>query len=887
MKILAFLGLFFLPFTAASQVWFENFTAELNGATSGTAAGTIGGPWTTTLPTGGAASFSRFDVGAPYGGVLRINQTVNEGVWQSNVMNISALGEVALEGILGGQDATAADYVRAYYKIDGGPEILFGQATGTAGVAVFTASSAVVSGTILQIVIRGMDNSAAGIMGFDDITVTDISTLYSIASTDWNLGTTWSTVGFFGAACGCTPNATSRAIIGNNRTVNFTASANAAGVEIQSTGTLRWTANTLALTIERGGALDVQNGGTLTQLATTGSSIIFQNYTYAITVAGTLNIGLLDFNSSSNSTITNSGTLTLTTNPISLDINGTDGYVITNTGTFNLVGMTLGNGNLTVNNSGTINQTGNFTGVDAGSAFNNLSGGTWNFSGTTITNVRLFASNNSNTFNYSGVAQSIITPQDSYSNLTLSGSGAKTALANFSVRGNWTRSGTATFAPGGFRVTLTGTIAQTIAAVGGETFASLTINNSFATTPQITLNNPVTISTNLTMLDGNVNLNGNAFTITPTTAGLTHTFASTAGWMYGGNLIRTFPTTAILITSADAFFPLGDNGVNFRPFIIAKSNIAGSNGTITISHSYFLWVTIVAFTDNGIPGPALVNIVRRHDSFWTVAKSAGMIAGTFDLSAGGTGYTIGNLNEIRLTRFGDALGIGTAIATAGLTTDVRANRTGLTFAQLNNNFHIASTNAAASPLPILLAYFHAEIQGDEVISTWKTVQEKNNRFFTVQKTIDFETFYEIGTLDGQGDSQEQHSYTFADDSPFLGKSYYRLKQTDYDGKFTFSDPVMIDYKGPATVTLRAYPNPSNGRQITLELKGLKGIQSVPVSIYNQQGQRVMDFILYENGPGNFKEEIFFPTDLPQGVYVIKAGRTLQMTRKMVVDSSRK
>lgn len=185
----------------------------------------------------------------------------------------------------------------------------------------------------------------------------------------------------------------------------------------------------------------------------------------------------------------------------------------------------------------------------------------------------------------------------------------------------------------------------------------------------------------------------------------------------------------------------------------------------------------------------------------------------------------------------------------------------------------------------MLAYYRAEIQGDEVVSTWKTLQEKNNHFFTVQKTIDFESFYEIGTLDGEGDSQDEHSYRFADDSPFLGKSYYRLKQTDYDGKFTFSDPVLIDYNGPATVILRAYPNPSNGRQITLELKGLKDIPSVPVHIYNQQGQKVMDFILYENGPGNVKEEIFFPISLPQGLYIIKAGRTLQMTRKIVVDSS--
>ena len=68
------------------------------------------------------------------------------------------------------------------------------------------------------------------------------------------------------------------------------------------------------------------------------------------------------------------------------------------------------------------------------------------------------------------------------------------------------RRGTATFTPGANEVELEGTAAQTISAVGGEIFSSLTINNSFATSPQVTLNNAVTVSSILTMLDGNVNL---------------------------------------------------------------------------------------------------------------------------------------------------------------------------------------------------------------------------------------------------------------------------------------------------------------------------------------------------------------------------------------------
>jgi hypothetical protein len=159
----------------------------------------------------------------------------------------------------------------------------------------------------------------------------------------------------------------------------------------------------------------------------------------------------------------------------------------------------------------------------------------------------------------------------------------------------------------------------------------------------------------------------------------------------------------------------------------------------------------------------------------------------------------------------------------------------------------------------------------------------NNEFFTVQKTIDFEKFYEVGIVKGQGTSKEVHNYSFIDNSPFTGKSYYRLKQTDFDGNFSYSDPVMIDYDGPSTTFLSAYPSPFNGSQITLELKGLKGESSVPIHLYNQQGAKILEIILSEDGPGIYKKEITFDNTLPRGLYILKAGRTLQLSQRIVVN----
>lgn len=858
-------------FTAFGQVYFENFSDEANGATSGTS---VGGTWTTTTPSGGAASFSRFDVGAPYGGILLINNTVNEGVWRTNVLDISALGEVALEVLMGGDDATAADYVRAYYVIDGGAEVLFGEVLGAPGLVIFTASSAVVSGSTLQIVIRGSDNSGGGFMGFDDVRVTDITVLYSRANSAWNLGTTWSTVGLGGASCGCTPNVDSRVVIGNSNTVTFPVAGSAAGVEIRNTGVLQYTANNLALSITRGGAVDIQSGGTLTRLATTGSTIAFGNYTYNINVAGTLSIGALVFNSSGNSVLNNTGTVTLGT-ATGLVINTSNGYTFNNSGTFSLAAMDLNTNDITFNNSGTVNQTGNFTDVDAGSTFNNLSNGTWNFGGTVITGVRLFANNNSNTFNYNGGAQNIITPQDAYSNIRLSGNGAKVAGGDFSVNGDWRRSpATATFSNGGFRVTFSGNIPQIIIAAAGETFANMTINSSSASSPQIVLNNGVTVSGNLTMLDGNVGLGGNMFNITSSAAtALTHDMTAAAGWMYGGILRRAIPSTAITTETVAGYFPLG-GASDSRPFFFGKSDTPSSNGTISIVYNDAATVTDITFAD----GAAVIQ--RRHDGYWAITK-AGAAAGTFDITGGGTGFTIANVNQTRLTRASDALAIGTAAASGGTPADVRVRRTGLLAAQIENNFYVASTDMVNSPLPIELLYFRARIQGDEVVTTWKTAQEENNHYFTVEKTADLETFYEAGRVDGRGNSAEAHSYSFVDHAPFTGRSYYRLKQTDFDGKFTVSGPVMIDY-ARASPILEAYPNPFDGKNFTLEIKGVSGVSTVKVILYNQQGQKILEIPVDEDGPGIFKKEVLFQDYLAPGLYFLKAGKTLQLTSKVVV-----
>jgi len=97
-----------------------------------------------------------------------------------------------------------------------------------------------------------------------------------------------------------------------------------------------------------------------------------------------------------------------------------------------------------------------------------------------------------------------------------------------------------------------------------------------------------------------------------------------------------------------------------------------------------------------------------------------------------------------------------------------------------------------SILPIELTSFNAKRDGDYVNLTWITVSERNNDFFTVEQSVNGFDFEVVGYLNGAGNSSTPQAYKLIDSSPVLDVvSYYRLKQTDYDGIFTYSNIVSV------------------------------------------------------------------------------------------------
>jgi len=113
-------------------------------------------------------------------------------------------------------------------------------------------------------------------------------------------------------------------------------------------------------------------------------------------------------------------------------------------------------------------------------------------------------------------------------------------------------------------------------------------------------------------------------------------------------------------------------------------------------------------------------------------------------------------------------------------------------------------------LPIQLLEFSGNVEGDVNLLNWSTATEQSNSYFSIEHSLDAETFDSIGVVAGAGNSTTQRDYDFIDTHPFAGKNYYRLKQVDDNGGSFFTNIIELD-NTPAGFTIsNVYPNPTNG-----------------------------------------------------------------------------
>ncbi len=182
-------------------------------------------------------------------------------------------------------------------------------------------------------------------------------------------------------------------------------------------------------------------------------------------------------------------------------------------------------------------------------------------------------------------------------------------------------------------------------------------------------------------------------------------------------------------------------------------------------------------------------------------------------------------------------------------------------------------------LPIELLSFTATPAHDWVNFHWVTASEVNNDHFDVLRSTDGTSFTSVGTVPGSGNSNTLKSYDYSDTDPLEGTSYYRLRQTDYNGNYSLYNIVAVQYSPAGTFGLNAFPSPGNGEEINIAISGAKG-KEVLVVLRNVLGEELWAGVVAV-GTGNY---IFAPDKqgrLPAGVYLVIAASSDKLVSKKI------
>lgn len=198
--------------------------------------------------------------------------------------------------------------------------------------------------------------------------------------------------------------------------------------------------------------------------------------------------------------------------------------------------------------------------------------------------------------------------------------------------------------------------------------------------------------------------------------------------------------------------------------------------------------------------------------------------------------------------------------------------------EFSTYFAIAYTDL---PLPISLLSFTGTLAENKVHLRWTTASETGNDFFTIERSSDGKNFETILDIDGAGDSQALLSYSAEDRSPLVGKSYYRLKQTDFDGAYTYSQIITIMNEG--RLRFAVAPNPLSGNTLKVLVQGAMQGQQYQLLLYDIKGKKI---IAEEISAGSAYEYFEFvpQSALPGGVYLVKIISGVEtITEKVIVD----
>ena len=666
-------------------------------------------------------------------------------------------------------------------------------------------------------------------------------------------------------------------LIENNRTFdadNANVSTTVTGL-IQNSGIVTGAAG--RLTFASGGTyLHARNGGNI-PLATWNSAS-------TMSMGGIINSGPGNTNQAFGNFIWNSPlqAINFSFGGLLTTVNGD--FTVNNTGTGSIIFKSFG-GTTSTTVAGDYIQTGGRVSLIGASENHNLnirgdfnmSGGTLTRAGTGVANV-MFAGTTEQTFTKTGGTISndlnfAINPnaQVNFGTSVLSGS-----------------TGTFTLSPGGKIITANN---NGLGAAGSIQMTSVFNSNAdyefrgthtgvFTTTPtnavrdliinntqpggEVELDRPLTVNRALSLTAGLITTTSNLLTLG---SGATSSLPSATSFVNGP--IAKIGTTPFV-------FPVGKAGEGYRT--IAIGDITG-NATFRAEF----------FRSNPGSGTLAAGLTQVSAcEYWDLAKTGGGngVKAKVTLSwepqspCGSSSVYVTNPVTLRVAHLlgGTWVNEGRSASTGDATSGTVTSQNDIsTFSP----FALASASSLDNPLPVIFANVKAYEKNGGVQVDWSNLTEKDVATYDVERSSNGTDFSSISQQLPTSNQNDKVDYSAFDANPAQGMNYYRIKAQETTGKIVYSKILSVAI-GSSSQSLRLYPNPVKGSQITISMSNIKRGQYT-LRVINAAGQDIFRQVL-NNQTTSLTQTLDLPATIKAGVYnMVIHGDNYRETKTFIVQ----
>lgn len=270
--------------------------------------------------------------------------------------------------------------------------------------------------------------------------------------------------------------------------------------------------------------------------------------------------------------------------------------------------------------------------------------------------------------------------------------------------------------------------------------------------------------------------------------------------LLGTRFSATGQTTELYVGSDD-FVIKGGQSITINKLTLTPSSDLNLNGKKIVSST-----TVTNSINSSNINRYLPHVYTFQNSSTSALSSITNYSGPVSISFAGVTNTNGLTPSNYRIHYNDGSAWQLAASSSDVPNSLVSTSSNLSAVSINE---LVISDITDRTLPVTWLSFAGRKQGDVVVLDWATATEQNTKDFEVEHSTNTQSWAILGTVDAAGNSNSPRNYTFTHNSPFKGNiyNYYRIKQRDLDGQFSYSRIVSLVYGEPGADVM-VYPNPA-------------------------------------------------------------------------------